>query len=780
MTFADRLKISSIMSFSLLVIVAVLLVWSSGELSCARDNDILADDIQTIIFQRATLRDEYFLYGVERARLQWFALSRDTAELLRRGVGQFNGTEDRHVLEKVQADFNESLVVSGRLVEQVQLVSVKERAMVHHHEFASRLYSQVMLKDSALQQGSTALQRLTRERFNQANGRTIALTIALVLLTVAGTVINSSFINRLLRRRLTTLKDGAALIAAGDLGYRIDCRGSDELVELGRVFNQMTERVQDYTKQLQKSHDLLNDLSSQVPGILFQACLSSGGVFSTPYVSRGVNDIFETVPGKTAQPPAAVFKSFRPDDDQGIFASFLQSARTLQPWQHEYRITVPSHGSTKWLRGHARPMRLEDGGTLWHGFISDVTERRLMEEALQVSEERFRLQLQELTNIYTHTPAGLFAVDLELRFLRLNERMAEINGRPIEEHLGRTINEALPADLAAKLRDIWRPVLEQGESLFNIELQGAVCSSPDTRHWLASYQPLLTDTGTVSGLMGSVLDITDRKQVEHILSDAREQLEQEVLHRTAKFSLANEQLIQEIEVRKKVEVELLDQQQKLQNMALDLSMAEERERHRIAGELHDQVGQRLILAKIKLDSLASKLPSGECETEAGGIETLIDQTIQDIRSLTFQIRPPLLTSVGLEAALRWLGEELRADFGLDVEFSDDGNDKPLRYEIRSTLFQAVRELMLNVVKHAGTMRCHVGFTRADRCIVIVVDDDGVGFKTGPPDEGSARSGGFGLLNVKQKIEYVGGIFAIEAKAAGGTRATIQVPLEPAG
>ena len=782
MTFANRLKISSIMSLSLFVLLAALLGWSSGELNRARDNDILADDIQTVIFQRATLRDEYFLYSVERARLQWFALNGRIRDLLTGGLGHFDGIRGRQVLERVLADFEDSVAVSQRLFEDVRRSPEpdNDRKMAHHDEFASRLYSQIMLKDSALQQGAADLQRLTRDRFNQANQRVIASALLLLSLVLVGTMVNAFFINSLLRRRLATLNNGAAIIASGDLGYRLDCQGDDELAELGRVLNSMTERVQDYTNQLQSSHELLNDLSSQVPGILFQARRSPDGIFSTPYVSRGVHDIYEAAPGKMVHGPTTIFESFRPDEDQGFFASFQRSAMTLQPWEHEYRITV-SNQRTKWLRGHARPMRLEDGGTLWHGFISDITERKLMEQALQESEKRFRRQLHELTNLYTHIPAGLFAVDQDLRFLRLNDWMAEMNGKSIEEHLGRTVDEVLPAGLSAKLKEVWLPVLERGESVLSVELQGAVLPEPDaTRHWLASYQPLRSETGAVNGLMGFVLDITERKVAEQVLFGASQRLEQEVQQRTAKLSLANEHLTQEIVVRKKVEVELLAYQQKLQEMALDLSMAEERERDRIAGELHDQVGQRLILSKIKLDTLASKLPSGECETEAGEIEFLIDQTIQDIRSLTFQIRPPLLAGVGLEAALRWLGEELRADFELEVGFYDDNRDKPLRYVVRSALFQAVRELMLNVAKHAGTKRCRVRFARTGRCIEIKVEDDGVGLKTGPPDMKGSRHGGFGLSNVKQKIEYVGGCFVIEAKEGGGTRATITVPLESTG
>ncbi len=115
-----------------------------------------------------------------------------------------------------------------------------------------------------------------------------------------------------------------------------------------------------------------------------------------------------------------------------------------------------------------------------------------------------------------------------------------------------------------------------------------------------------------------------------------------------------------------------------------------------------------------------------------------------------------------------------------MTFSDDGREKPLRYEVRSTVFQAVRELMLNVAKHAGTNRCCVRFSRPEDSMMIQVEDDGIGLRAGVANGGGARSGGFGLLNVRQKIEYLGGLFTIWTKETGGTRATVIVPLETAG
>jgi PAS domain S-box-containing protein len=777
MKLADRIKISSVISLGMLAIVVPLLIWSSGELKIAENNDILADDIQGTIFERVTLRDSYFFFGVERAKVQWLSLTYRTRELLQKGARQFTGREERRVLQEMQKDFDETAAIFQRLTQRAETANHITWQRLHDDKAARLFYTQIMIRASALQRGAGQLQLLTRERSMKAVNRIIALSAIFVFLMLAVTILDSSLVRRLLRRRLETLRSGAAMIATGDLDFRIDCHGSNELSELGTLLNIMTAKVQDYTRQLKSSHDLLNDLSAQVPGILFQTRLTPEGEFSTPYASGAINEIYELSSEEVAKDINSIFDTFHPDDRDGIFASIQQSAQTLKPWEHEYRVVLPGR-VIKWLRGHARPMREPDGGTLWHGFITDVTERKLMEDALQSSEKRFRLQLQELTNIYDHSPVGLFAVDRDLRFLRLNECMANINGKTVDQHLGRSIDEALPDELAARLKEIWRPVLEQGQSALDVELEGTVWSSQDLpRQWLANYHPLQSDSGEVIGITGTVLDITARKNAELVLAGIKDELEHQVSERTASLFQANRQLIREVEERKKGKQAILDHQQKLQTMALDLSMAEERERDRIAGELHDQVGQRLILVKMKLGSLASQLTSASSESEADCIEALIDQSIQDIRSLTFQIRPPLLASAGLEAALRWLGEELRNDFGLRVDFSSDSSRKPLRYEVRSVLFQATRELLLNVVKHAGTRRCRLWLTRLEDFIVIVVEDDGVGFKTEPYAKQPGRTGGFGLYNVRQRIEYLNGNFAVEAKATGGTRITVMVPLD---
>ena len=154
------------------------------------------------------------------------------------------------------------------------------------------------------------------------------------------------------------------------------------------------------------------------------------------------------------------------------------------------------------------------------------------ELALKESEEQIRRQFAELSQIYQYSPVGLFVLDRDLRYLRINQRLAEINGKPVEEHLGRTLNEVLPADLAAKLKVIYQPVLDSGEPVLDVEVQRTVPRLPDgPRSFLVSFYPFRSHSGEVIGLMGSVMDITERKRVEEALleSERRERKRAEEL-----------------------------------------------------------------------------------------------------------------------------------------------------------------------------------------------------------------------------------------------------------
>ncbi len=152
---------------------------------------------------------------------------------------------------------------------------------------------------------------------------------------------------------------------------------------------------------------------------------------------------------------------------------------------------------------------------LWSAVERVRTERQLVE-----SEALARDRLAELDQLYLHAPVGLCTVDRDYRLTRINAHMAEINGVPVEESLGRTMWEVVP-DLAHHLVEVYRPVLERGEPVLDVSLHGETPALPGVpRDWLANYFPLLSGSGEVMGLIGVVVEVTDRKRADERLAES--------------------------------------------------------------------------------------------------------------------------------------------------------------------------------------------------------------------------------------------------------------------
>ena len=130
--------------------------------------------------------------------------------------------------------------------------------------------------------------------------------------------------------------------------------------------------------------------------------------------------------------------------------------------------------------------------------------------------------LNEIEQIYQHSPVGLCFMDTDYRFVRINEHMAEINGLPVSAHIGRTLREVIPG-LADGIMELYRPIYERGEPVLNAEIHGAAPTSPGIqRHWLANFFPFRSESGKVTGLIGAVMDITELKQAQLALQQSEE------------------------------------------------------------------------------------------------------------------------------------------------------------------------------------------------------------------------------------------------------------------
>jgi signal transduction histidine kinase len=196
----------------------------------------------------------------------------------------------------------------------------------------------------------------------------------------------------------------------------------------------------------------------------------------------------------------------------------------------------------------------------------------------------------------------------------------------------------------------------------------------------------------------------------------------------------------------------------------------ERERRKIASDLHDRIGQSLFAVQLKLAG-TRKMTRGKGAAAVEESIQILSQAITDARSLSFELSPPILYDLGLPAAVHWLAEQMFKEHGLRVEVLVDRKRRPaIDDKVAALLFRFVRELLLNVVKHAETNDAQVAIRSPRRRLRIEVSDRGRGFD---PTTGQA---GFGLFAVRENVFRLGGTFALDSAPGKGARAIISMPL----
>jgi len=225
-----------------------------------------------------------------------------------------------------------------------------------------------------------------------------------------------------------------------------------------------------------------------------------------------------------------------------------------------------------------------------------------------------------------------------------------------------------------------------------------------------------------------------------------------------------------------LEQRVAERTKQLRKLAFQLTHAEQQERHRLARVLHDHVQQLLVAAKLHVGILRQNVPATFLAESARQAEDLLRQALDASRSLTVELSPPILHESGLAAGLEWLGRSMWEKHGLVVEVDADPGAQPEAMSTRAFLYESARELLFNVVKHANAGRARLTLARVDALAEVKVEDEGDGFDPGVSPERSARSGGFGLFSIQQRIEFLGGSVTIDSHPGKGCRIAIRLPI----
>uniref|UniRef100_C6E835 PAS/PAC sensor signal transduction histidine kinase n=1 Tax=Geobacter sp. (strain M21) TaxID=443144 RepID=C6E835_GEOSM len=299
----------------------------------------------------------------------------------------------------------------------------------------------------------------------------------------------------------------------------------------------------------------------------------------------------------------------------------------------------------------------------------------------------------------------------------------------------------------------------------------------EREHWIeAAATPVMINDGSCLW-SGYAREINERKVLEQDLREVQEDLMRMTEERTNKLVEANTKLCalnqeikEEINQRIRLENSLKESYELLSLLAANLVFSEERERRRIATELHDDVVQHLALCKLRLDmELKDGAPSRVLQEELVGE---LVRTMQQIRRICYDLSPPVLYDFGLPNALQNLGETMTQATGLQFRFQNGLKKLELPNHIRTVLYQTAKELLANVMKHAMASNVSVALTKSEELIRLSVTDDGVGFP-------SLGKKGFGLSHIQQRVAFLKGNLSISSGPGRKTVVAVEIPATPA-
>jgi len=349
------------------------------------------------------------------------------------------------------------------------------------------------------------------------------------------------------------------------------------------------------------------------------------------------------------------------------------------------------------------------------------------------SDEYFRSVVQDQTEVICRFKADgtlTFANDVFSRFFGI-----EVNGKSGANWQSMVHADDLPL-IQSKLRTLGpeRPV---------VVIENRINAGNGRLHWMQFVNRGFFDTaGHLVEIQSVGRDITERKQAEMALLEIHGELELRI--------------------------------EQLSRLAIEVTLAEERERQSVAHDLHDGIGQILHVAKLKIDALAKRVPEQERLAE---LNALIADASRQVRSLTSQLSPPVLKDLGLMAALHWLAEEMVRIYDLRVDVAEDCVPLFVSPAESAILFRTVRELLINVAKHAKSAAAHLSVRCEGDVLTIRVTDAGVGIA----DLGAAlaarhHDGGVGLVSVRERISALGGSMEMQSSRGQGTTVTVKMPL----
>lgn len=209
-----------------------------------------------------------------------------------------------------------------------------------------------------------------------------------------------------------------------------------------------------------------------------------------------------------------------------------------------------------------------------------------------------------------------------------------------------------------------------------------------------------------------------------------------------------------------------------------LTMIQEEERRRITRDLHDGIGQALTGLRFNLDLLVRQaaITDGEAIERVGVMRQVIDETLNTIRQIAFDLRPPILDDLGLVSALRIYADRFQERTKILLALSCPDDIKRFDPKAESTVYRVIQEALTNIAKHSGAKNARIEIEKPEGALFLTISDDGKGFNNAQGGEPGLWSSGLGIVNMRDRIEALHGQFRLTSEKGKGTSIHIELPL----
>ncbi len=366
------------------------------------------------------------------------------------------------------------------------------------------------------------------------------------------------------------------------------------------------------------------------------------------------------------------------------------------------------------------------------------------EDLLRKRNENLELSIKSETNKYLQREERILQISEHVRqfYWETDENGIIVYISPVIEN----ILKIVPLDIIGKMKytELFQfneendpvqfsedSVLKEVEIALNID---------KTITWLAFNSfPYFNSEGKYTGIRGVCFDITNRKKAEIELKSNMRKIER--------------------------------YQQKLKALNRELSLVEERERRRIAENLHDGLGQTLSFAYIKLSSIEGVNFSPEIRETIETTSELINKAIKESRTLTYDLSPPILYELGLISALKWKLDQVEQKYKMPTFIYGENTELKIEKDYNIFIYRIFSELIQNIIKHAKASKIILRIEQVENKYRFVLEDNGIGINS----ENKNKISGFGLMSIKEKLESINGHFLLKSESGKGTKAIIEFP-----